>query len=60
MSKKMFTLRLEDEIYDKMKVIADENNRSMANYIEWLCMNCIESYETDKGTIFVQSKNKQS
>jgi len=54
--KKMFTLRLNEEVYDKMKVIADENNRSMANYIEWLCINCIDDYEGDKGMIFVPSQ----
>ena len=54
--KKMFTLRLDEEVYAKMKVISDESNRSMANYIEWLCMNCIEDYESQKGVIFVQRK----
>ena len=52
--KRMFSLRLNDEVYDKIKVIADENNRSMANFIEWLCINCIEEYEDKQGTIFVQ------
>ena len=51
--KRMFTLRLNDEVYDKIKVIADENNRSMANFIEWLCINCIEKYEDNQGKIFV-------
>jgi len=52
----MFTLRLNDEVYDKIKVIADENNRSMANYIEWLCINCIEDYENNKGVIFIPTR----
>jgi len=56
--KKMFTLRLNDEVYDKMKIIAGENNRSMANYIEWLCINCIEDYENNKGVIFLPYKTE--
>ena len=52
--KRMFSLRLNDEVYDKIKVIAEENNRSMANFIEWLCINCIEEYEDKQGKIFVQ------
>ena len=51
--KRMFTLRLEEEVYDKMKIISDENNRSMANYIEWLCKNCITDYEKDKEPIYL-------
>ena len=52
--KKMFTLRLNDEVYEKMKIIAEESNRSMANYIEWLCINCIDDYEDKNGAISVQ------
>ena len=53
--KKMFTLRIDEEVHDKIKVIADENNRSTANYIEWLCKNCIDDYEKRNGAIYVQS-----
>ena len=52
--KRMFSLRLNDEVYDKIKLISEENNRSMANFIEWLCIKCIEDYEDKQGTIFVQ------
>ena len=50
-SKRIFTLRLEDEDYEKMRRIAANDNRSMANYIEKMVKAEIASYEAANGEI---------
>ena len=50
-AKRIFTLRLEDDDYDKMKVIAAKDNRSMANYIEKLVKEEIDVFEAEHGEI---------
>lgn len=50
-NKRIFTLRLTDSDYEKMKIIADKDNRSMANYIEKLVKQEIEQYEQKNGEI---------
>ena len=50
-TKRIFTLRLEDDDYDKMKVIAARDTRSMANYIEKLVKKEIAEYEAEHGPI---------
>ena len=52
-TKRIFTLRLTDEDYEKMRVIAQADNRSMANYIELLVKDCISDYERQHGEIKV-------
>lgn len=49
--KRIFTLRLEDNDYDKMKIIAASDNRSMANYIESMVKSEIRAYEAQNGPI---------
>ena len=47
-------------IIDKMKVIADENNRSLAKEMEYLCKQRIKDYEDEHGEIdFDEIKAKQ-
>ena len=52
-NKRVFTLRLSDDDYGKMRYVAENNNRSMANYIEWLCKNDIAAYEKEHGEIII-------
>ncbi len=49
--KRAFTLRLEQENFEKIKFIADKNKRSIAKQIEYLIEQNIKDYETKHGTI---------
>ena len=55
-NKRIFTLRLTDEDYSKIKAISERDNRSMANYIENLVKLKIEIYETENGAIVLDSE----
>ena len=39
MAKKNFTWKLESDIIDKLKILAEEEHRSLTNYIELLFLN---------------------
>lgn len=49
--KRVFTLRLEDEIFDKIEYLAAKEHRSMTNYIEYLLLQHISDIESKIGTI---------
>ena len=49
--KRQFTMRMQPENFDKMKVIAAANKRSVAMQIEYLLEQCIAEYETRYGMI---------
>ena len=45
-NKRVFTLRLSDEVFDKIGALATKQHRSMTNYIEFVLLKhnvCIES-----------------
>lgn len=50
-NKRVFTLRLEDEIFDKIGVLATGEHRSMTNYIEYVLLKHIEEVEEERGAI---------
>ena len=50
-NKKIFTMRMQPENFDKIRVIAAINKRSVAMQIEYLIENCIANYETNYGQI---------
>ena len=49
--KRQFTMRMQPENYDKIKVIAALNKRSIAAQIEYLLEQCINGYEAEHGAI---------
>lgn len=49
--KRQFTLRLQDDTFEKIKVIADKNKRSITMQIEFLIEQHIEKYEKENGQI---------
>lgn len=49
--KRVFTLRMDDGLYEKLKVIADKNKRSLNRQIEFLAEKCAEDYEKEYGEI---------
>lgn len=50
-NKRVFTLRLPDEIFDKIGVLATSEHRSMTNYIEYVLMQHLEQVEKEYGKI---------
>ncbi|MFM9282457.1 Arc family DNA-binding protein [Paenibacillus jiagnxiensis] len=50
-NKRVFTLRLEDTNFQKIKFIADKNKRSIAMQIEYLIEQHIHDYEKKNGPI---------
>lgn len=43
--KRVFTLRLEDEIYDRIGVLATREHRSMTNYIEYVLLKHLDEVD---------------
>ena len=50
-SKRVFTLRLSDEVFDKIGILATKEHRSMTNYIEYVLMQHLEQIEKEYGKI---------
>ncbi len=53
-TKRVFTLRLSDEVFDKIGILASNEHRSMTNYIEFVLLKHIQEMEQGK-----PSDNKQ-
>lgn len=58
MSKKSLSIRIEDEMLDKLHVVADYEGRSANSQILILIRNCIESYEAKHGEIKIGKQKK--
>ena len=57
-NKRVFTLRLSDEVFDKIGVLATNEHRSMTNYIEYVLIQHLEEVEKERGIIITdQTKN---
>ena len=54
-NKRVFTLRLEDEVFDKIGVLATAEHRSMTNYIEFVLLKHLDEIEAEKGPILNDS-----
>ena len=50
-NKRVFTLRLPDEIFDKIGILATKEHRSMTNYIEYVLMKHLAEVEQESGEI---------
>ena len=50
-NKRVFTLRLSDEVFDKIGFLATKEHRSMTNYIEYVLMQHLEQIEEKQGKI---------
>ena len=44
--KRVFTLRLDDEIFDKIEKLAKEEHRSMTNLIEFILLKYFDEIES--------------
>ena len=52
--KRVFTLRLTEEVFDKIGKLTTEEHRSMTNYIEYVLLKHINEIEKKKGSIGVE------
>lgn len=50
-NKRVFTLRLSDEVFDKIGILATNEHRSMTNYIEYVLIQHLEQLEKERGRI---------
>lgn len=57
--KRQFTMRMQPENFDKIRVIAALNKRSMAMQIEYLLEKCIAEYESSHGVINLFENEKR-
>ena len=44
-NKRVFTLRLSDEVFDKIGILATRDHRSITNYIEYVLLKHLEEVE---------------
>ena len=56
-NKRVFTLRLSDEVFDKIGILATQEHRSMTNYIEYILVKHIRDIEDKDGKI-ITSKDE--
>lgn len=50
-NKRVFTLRLPDEVFDKIGILSTKEHRSMTNYIEYVLMKHLAEIERESGEI---------
>lgn len=55
--KRQFTLRLQEENFKKIKILADKNKRSIAAQIEYLIEQYIAEHEKQSGLISLDQYN---
>ena len=53
-NKRVFTLRMTDEVFDKIGALATREHRSMTNYIEYVLLQHLEAVEKEKGEIVIR------
>ena len=58
-NKRVFTLRLSDEVFDKIGVLASKEHRSMTNYIEFVLMRHLDEVEREYGKVNVDEYGRQ-
>jgi len=58
-NKRVFTLRLENDTFDKIGILATHEHRSMTNYIEHLLLTHISKIEREFGPIKLQDTSGQ-
>ena len=56
-NKRVFTLRLPDEVLEKVGMLATQQHRSVTNYIEFVLLQHLEEVEREHGSINIDSKD---
>ena len=55
---RVFTLRLQDDVFDKIEYLAEEEHRSMTNFIEYVLLQYLNKYQEENGEILLPYKQK--
>ena len=50
-NQRVFTLRLSDEVFEKIGILATNEHRSVTNYIEFVLLKHLEDVEREHGEI---------
>lgn len=58
-TKRVFTLRLTDDVFDKIGALAASEHRSMTNYIEFVLIKHLEQIEQERGVIDTEKTMKE-
>lgn len=58
-NKRVFTLRLSDEVFDKIGILATNEHRSITNYIEFVLLKHLADVEKEQGAICPEKKEAQ-
>ena len=58
--KRVFILRLKDEIFDKIGILATKEHRSLTNYIEYILLLFLDDYEAENGPILESGKEMRN
>ena len=58
-NKKVFTLRLSDEVFDKIGVLATREHRSVTNYIEFVLLKHLKEIEDEQGVIKADGSSRE-
>ena len=58
-NKRVFTLRLADDVFDKIGALAAGEHRSMTNYIEYVLIKHLEQIEQERGVIDTEKTMKE-
>lgn len=53
-NKSVFTLRLDDDIFDKIGALATKEHRSMTNYIEYVLLKHISEIEEENNKALIK------
>lgn len=57
-NKRVFTLRLTDEVFDKIGILATQEHRSMTNYIEYVLITHLAQIEEKTGNLIESPDRK--
>lgn len=58
-NKRVFTLRLSDEVFDKIGALATREHRSVTNYIEFVLLKHLKEIEDEQGVIKADGSSKE-
>ena len=58
-TKRVFTLRLTDDVFDKIGTLAANEHRSMTNYIEYVLIKHLEQVEQERGVIDTKKSSRR-